>query len=255
MVSAEEIRALAAMLAQQPQQHQLKQQQQQEHFQQQQYQQQNQYQYQQQPNQQKLGGNYGRNLGGELVLETEVEHSIGFGQEAPRPHNVPELDEIEEEANNYFRKIYTSEISIANGIQLLQQFKSSTNVREQQIFRCMIHNFFDEYRFFNKYPDQELYVTGCLFGALIQHQLISSITLGIALRYVLEALRKDPEHTDSNEKMFHFGKISLDQFRPRLGEWPQYCSHLLQIPHLARYCPDLYQDAQRAINSTSPQEH
>jgi CCR4-NOT transcription complex subunit 1 len=105
-----------------------------------------------------------------------------------------EAEAIEELANAYFQKIYTSDITIPDVIQMLKRFKSSTEHKEQEIFRCMIHNLFDEYRFFHKYPEKELQVTGKLFGSLIQHQLVSSITLGIALRYVLEALRKDPEH-------------------------------------------------------------
>jgi CCR4-NOT transcription complex subunit 1 len=161
--------------------------------------------------------------------------------------------EIEELANAYFQKIYTSDITIPEVIQLLHKFKTSPLEREKEIFKCMIHNLFDEYRFFHKYPEKELQVTGRLFGNLIQHQLVSSITMGIALRYVLEALRKDPEvGGGSNEKMFRFGKISLEQFRPRLGEWPQYCSHLVQIPHLLRHCPDLFVEAQRFVNASTP---
>ena len=49
-------------------------------------------------------------------------------------------DEIEEMANSYFQKIYTSEQSIAEVIEMLKRFKSSTNQREQEIFACMIHN-------------------------------------------------------------------------------------------------------------------
>ena len=194
----------------------------------------------------------GNQITNDLMVDTQSDMNLAMGQDMPRPHNGPESDEVEEEANAYFQKIYTSDITIADVIQLLKQFKSSTNVREQEVFRCMIHNLFDEYRFFHKYPDKELLVTGRLFGTLIQHQLISSITLGIALRYVLEALRKDPDASDSNEKMFRFGKISLEQFRPRLGEWPQYSSHLVQIPHLMRHCPELFNDAQRAINNPLP---
>jgi len=161
----------------------------------------------------------------------------------------PESEEIESLANSYFQKIYNSDISIPDVINMLRQFKSSTEKREQEIFRCMIYNLFDEYRFFHKYPDKELQVTGRLFGSLIQHQLVSSITLGIALRYVLEALRKDPEQGEGNDKMFRFGKMAIDQFRLRLGEWPQYCSHLIQIPHLGRHCPELYQETQKALNN------
>jgi CCR4-NOT transcription complex subunit 1 len=165
----------------------------------------------------------------------------------------PDSEEIEALANSYFQKIYSSEIIINDVIVLLRQFKSSTEKREQEIFRCMIHNLFDEYRFFHKYPEKELQVTGRLFGALIQNQLVSSITLGIALRYVLEALRKDPELGEGNDKMFRFGRVALDQFRSRLGEWPQYCSHLIQISHLARHSSDLFQEAQKALNNPQHQ--
>jgi len=84
----------------------------------------------------------------------------------------------------------------------------------------MIHNLFDEYRFFQRYPDKELLITGILFGALIQHQLVSYIPLGIALRYVLEALKKPP-----STKMFKFGVVALQQFKSRLYEWPQVNRH------------------------------
>ena len=31
-------------------------------------------------------------------------------------------------------------------------------------------------------------------------------------------------------KMFRFGMFALEQFKERLHEWPQYCSHIVQIP-------------------------
>eukprot|EP00983_Pelagomonas_calceolata_P026382 828035-Pelagomonas_calceolata.AAC.6 len=39
-------------------------------------------------------------------------------------------------------------------VQLLQSFKASNNAHEQEVFACMIHNLFDEYRFFPRYPDK-----------------------------------------------------------------------------------------------------
>jgi len=66
-----------------------------------------------------------------------------------------------------------------------------------------------------------------LFGALIQHQLVQQLTLGLALRYVLDALRKPVQ-----DKMHRFGTFALQQFMGRLHEWPKYCTHILQIPHL-----------------------
>lgn len=143
-------------------------------------------------------------------------------------------EDIEEMANKYFQKIYTSEQGLNEVVEMLKKFKASGNTRENDIFACMIHNLFDEYRFFPKYPEKELRITGILFGKLIQEQLVSSITLGIALRYVLEALRKEPKGGDQSPqgKMFRFGMFALEQFKERLHEWPQYCSHIVQIPHL-----------------------
>ena len=144
-------------------------------------------------------------------------------------------DDVEEMATAYFQKIYTSEQSIGEVVEMLKRFKSSGNTKENEIFACMVHNLFDEYRFFAKYPERELRITGILFGTLIEEQLVSSITLGIALRYVLEALRKTPSppgSTTSSGKMFDFGMFALEQFKGRLHEWPQYCSHIVQIPHL-----------------------
>ena len=102
-------------------------------------------------------------------------------------------EDIEESANQYFQQIYTSEDSARKVVDMLKRFKSSEkNSRENDIFACMIHTLFDEYRFFSKYPEKELRITGILFGLLIKEQLVSGITLGIALRYVLEALKKSP---------------------------------------------------------------
>eukprot|EP01102_Stenamoeba_stenopodia_P006983 TRINITY_DN1952_c0_g1_i4.p1 TRINITY_DN1952_c0_g1~~TRINITY_DN1952_c0_g1_i4.p1 ORF type:complete len:1011 (-),score=209.50 TRINITY_DN1952_c0_g1_i4:491-3523(-) len=138
--------------------------------------------------------------------------------------------DIEEEANSLFGKIYTGKLTIDDAINLLKSFKVSKNPREQEIFACMIHNLLDEYRFFPKYPDKELRITGVLFGSMIQHQLVSYVPLGIALRYVLDALRKPP-----NTKFFRFGLYALDQFKTRLVEWPQYCAQIYNIPHLRNF--------------------
>jgi CCR4-NOT transcription complex subunit 1 len=160
-------------------------------------------------------------------------------------------DEIEDMANSYFQKIYTSEQSISEVIEMLKRFKTSENQRENEIFACMIHNLFDEYRFFHKYPEKELRITGILFGTLIQHQLVSNMTLGIALRYVLEALRKPSWQSG---KMFRFGMFALEQFKSRLGEWPQYCSHVVQIEYLNQHHAELVDEVKRAMNSAKTSE-
>ncbi|XP_004306964.1 PREDICTED: CCR4-NOT transcription complex subunit 1-like [Fragaria vesca subsp. vesca] len=136
-------------------------------------------------------------------------------------------DDIETEANSYFHQMFSGQLTIESMVQMLARFKESSVQREQSIFECMIANLFEEYRFFPKYPERQLKIAAILFGSVIKQQLVTHLTLGIALRGVLDALRKP-----ADSKMFVFGTMALEQFVERLIEWPQYCNHILQISHL-----------------------
>ena len=164
---------------------------------------------------------------------------------------IASQDDIEDLANQYFQQIYSSEESAREVVETLKSFKTSGTPRDNEVFQCMIHNLFDEYRFFSKYPEKELRITGILFGLLIKEQLVSSITLGIALRYVLEALRKPPTQSPQSSKMFRFGMFALEQFKERLNEWPQYCSHIVQIQHLREGYADLVAEIEAAMAGVS----
>ena len=60
--------------------------------------------------------------------------------------------------------------------------------------------------------------------------------LGLALRYVLDAVKKPP-----GSKMYYFGVVALDRFRGRLREYPQYCQHLATVEHFKQFPPHLIQ--------------
>jgi CCR4-NOT transcription complex subunit 1 len=158
------------------------------------------------------------------------------------PGFTPEM--IEEQANAYFQQIYTSEQNINDVVAMLKGFQSSRDERERQIFYCMIHNLFDEYRFFPRYPEMELRITGVLFGKLIEHQVLPPNFLQTALRSVLESLRESV-----NSKFFFFGAIALQQFVPRLRELPAYCTNLSQIPHLAQALPEIMRHVNQIVRS------
>ena len=98
----------------------------------------------------------------------------------------------------------------------------------------MLRNLFEEYRFFPQYPDRELHITAQLFGGIMEHGLVTYMALGVALRYVLEAVRKP-----HGSKMYYFGITALDRFRHRLKEYPQYCQHLAGIQHFREFPPHL----------------
>ncbi|KAI0822634.1 Not1-domain-containing protein [Trametes gibbosa] len=151
--------------------------------------------------------------------------------------------EIETEVDGIYKQMYDEQITIDDVIKLLQRNKTSSNPRDHEIFSCMLHFLFDEYKFFqNCYPPRELAMTGYLFGSLIQYQLIDFIPLGIAIRYVLDALGCPPE-----TNLFKFGLQALSRFESRLAEWQPLCQALLKIPHLLEARPDLAVVIQRAL--------
>ncbi|KAK1420125.1 hypothetical protein QVD17_21468 [Tagetes erecta] len=151
-------------------------------------------------------------------------------------------EDIETEANSYFHQMFSAQLTVDAMIQMLARFKDSSERREQSIFECMIANLFEEYKFFNKYPERQLKLAAALFGLLIKNQLVTHLTLGIALRAVLDALRKP-----ADSKMFVFGTKALEKFVDRLIEWPQYCQHILQISHLRGTHPDLVAFIERTL--------
>ncbi|CAK9174200.1 unnamed protein product, partial [Ilex paraguariensis] len=151
-------------------------------------------------------------------------------------------DDIEVVVNSYFHQMFSGQLAINAMIEMLVRFKESSEKREQSIFECMIANLFEEYNFFSKYPERQLKIAAVLFGSLIKHQLVNHLTLGIALRAVLDALRKP-----ADSKMFAFGTKALEQFVDRLIEWPQYCNHILQISHLRGTHSELVALIERAL--------
>lgn len=143
--------------------------------------------------------------------------------------------EIHREADSWYTRMYEEKITIEGFVEMLQTKKASSDSHEQQIFACLVHTLFDEYRCFEtEYPERELTMTAIVFGSLIQYQLIDFIPLGIAIRYVLDALR-----TDVKSNMFKFGLQCLIRFQKRLPEWPQLGQALLALPHLMQVHPGL----------------
>ncbi|KAH9981460.1 Not1-domain-containing protein [Lactifluus volemus] len=142
--------------------------------------------------------------------------------------------EIELEVDGIFKQMYDEQITIDDVIAMLQRYKNSSNSRDHEIFSCMLHFLFDEYKFFQTwYPSRELAMTGHLFGSIIQHELVDYIPLGIAIQ----------------TNLFEFGLRALSRFESRLSEWAPLCQALLDIPHLLEARPDLATLLRRALAS------
>lgn len=120
-------------------------------------------------------------------------------------------------------QVYTEGATAEGLLQHLQRLQASPNPREQAVAKCMIFNLFDEYRFFNKYPDKELHITAVLFSGLVRLRLVQGQQLDTVLRLILDALRQPP-----GSKLFDFARETLRHGQDALLAWPHYCSHLLQ---------------------------
>ncbi|KAG0416949.1 hypothetical protein HPB47_006047 [Ixodes persulcatus] len=179
-----------------------------------------------------------------------------FGSQLDVSNILPEMNqpvskEIEDEANGYFQRIYNHPphptLSIAEVLDMLKRFQESPNKSERDVFNCMIKNLFEEYRFFPQYPEKELIITAQLFGGIIEQSLVTYMALGLALRYVLDALRK-PYGT----KMYYFGITALDRFKSRLKDYPQYCQHLASIAHFKDFPEHLKEYVDCGARSQEP---
>lgn len=56
------------------------------------------------------------------------------------------------------------------------------------------------------------------------------MSLSLALRYVLDSLKKPP-----TSKMYLFGMAALDKFKTRLKDFSQYCASIASIPHFQQF--------------------
>lgn len=198
-----------------------------------------------------LRSHSGQLLSNQLVDELRrVESMYESSNRGDVGRDMPSSDggseDIEAQANIYFQQMFAGQISIDAMIQMLARFKESKDKRELSIFNCMISNLFEEYKFFPKYPDAQLKLAAVLFGSVIKHQLVAHLALGIALRGVLDALRKSID-----SKMFMFGTTALEQFMDRVIEWPQYCNHILQISHLRGTHAELVSAIEQALAKIS----
>lgn len=160
--------------------------------------------------------------------------------------------EIEDEANSYFQRIYNHPphptLSIDEVLEMLKKFQDSGSKREREVFNCMLRNLFEEYRFFPQYPDKELHITAQLFGGIIERGLVNTyVALGLALRCVLDALRK-PE----GSKMYYFGIAALDRFKSRLKEYQKYCEHVRAIQHFSEFPPHLIEYVEYGLQGQEP---
>ncbi|KAI0564695.1 CCR4-NOT subunit 1 TTP binding [Gracilaria domingensis] len=155
---------------------------------------------------------------------------------------------VEKETDLFFQKLYRSELLPDQAVDILRRMKASNTEHEAQVFNCMLHTLFDEYRFFKDYPDRQLKITGVVFGSIIQYGLVSGGLLGLAVRCVLDALRTVEPAPHSVGRFTKFGLCALERFKNRFYEWPQFCSRILGLSRLKDIAPGLIGEVQQALD-------
>ena len=123
-----------------------------------------------------------------------------------------------------YKKMYGAELEVSDIIKNLSELKKSKEPAKQDLFCCMIHGLFDEYACFDAYPLAPLATTAVLFGGIISYELISGLTLHVALDMVLESVKTAPE-----EPMYKFGLQALINFQDRIREWPEFAQDLMSV--------------------------
>ncbi len=114
--------------------------------------------------------------------------------------------------------MFSAEVSqvdqkITELIEIMDKFRNSQVKKEQEIYACMLHSLFDEYRFIHKYPPQYLEKIAKLYGAIIKNQIIDGTLQEIALKFVVEAFRRDG-------KRMKFGVIVVKHIIDMLPQFP-----------------------------------
>lgn len=104
----------------------------------------------------------------------------------------------------------------------MKKFKESDVKKEQEIYACMLHSLFDEYRFLHRYPQQYLEKIAKLFGAIIKYRIIDGTLQDIALKFAYEAFRREG-------KRQKFGVITIKQFFDMLPQFPQFFDDIYEI--------------------------
>jgi hypothetical protein len=156
----------------------------------------------------------------------------------------PNSEEIEEAANKLYQSLFHGELTVEEVIEKMKAYKNSQNQKESEIYACMIHSLLDEYRFFHQYPEKELTIIATMFGQIINQKLLDGIIETIALKYVLEGLKK------GNGNMYIFATLALEQFVDKLQSSPQYLQNLISIPAIKNN-PNLYEKINDKFNEMS----
>ena len=132
-------------------------------------------------------------------------------------------EEVQQTTNNLFNQMFNKEITIEELINKLIKYKQSKIQKETEIFVYMTHCTLDEYRFFHQYPEEKLKLISELFGQMLNHHFLTGIVETIALKYIIEGIKK------GTGSLYTFGIVALNQIIDKVNNHPKFIKSLLEL--------------------------
>lgn len=118
-------------------------------------------------------------------------------------------------SDRLFSELYCGDISVQDLVDKMRTFSQAQSGAEPLVYAHLVQSLLAKQDHFAMLPDCELDVTAIFLGQLLRFDLIPASKLKDAVRCVISALRQD-----KNSSLFRFGRLAVQQFEPRLQEFP-----------------------------------
>uniref|UniRef100_A0A7E4W0G9 CNOT1_HEAT domain-containing protein n=1 Tax=Panagrellus redivivus TaxID=6233 RepID=A0A7E4W0G9_PANRE len=200
--------------------------------------------------------------GGQMDFRPAFAQAPGAGpsqqQQIPNgsnPNNQIDLahvtfsDEIQDEANSYFQQMFTdtNPLSVSDFIKQMVTFRNSTSSKDRDVLHCVIKNLFDEFKFFNEYPEYELKTTAEVFGGFINEGVVEYLHFAAAVRRVIDALQ-----AEVSTPLFTFGIVALQACKEVLHRYPKVCMMICGNPSFSKFPVELRNYVNAGCSSELP---
>ena len=157
------------------------------------------------------------------------------------------LDDIDKEVDQILNSMFKGQISVDSVVEKLINYRKSENPKEVKEYLYLIRCLFDECKYYSQYPEAEIKKMAELFGKIIYNQIIDGMLVVIALKLILEGIKK------GSGNMYTFGTIALSQFVNKISKWPNFMNALIDVPQIKNE-KDLYQKLLKQFNESKKRD-
>eukprot|EP00127_Corallochytrium_limacisporum_P001927 Clim_evm82s88 gene=Clim_evmTU82s88 len=154
-------------------------------------------------------------------------------------------DDVEKETHSMFESLFNQKLSVQDFISTAADLKADPN--RNQVFMCLVHNLFDESKYFNDYPEKQLMITAEVFGGLINAGLFGRTMLQFALPYLEKCMES------GFPKLVAFADLAIERFKDRLPEMQSFAQRICSTKGFSQMPQAKQRTLQAAARGESPQ--